>query len=68
MFNIKSILKAYFFSFTGGVFNPAVSTRLLLIGTIGTVRWAMYCIAQFLGGIVASALLLALLPGPLVVS
>ncbi|KAF8602330.1 putative aquaporin 1 [Ceratobasidium sp. AG-I] len=57
-----------FYRVTGGIFNPAVSTGLLLIGAIGPVRWALYCIAQLLGSIVASALLLALLPGPLVVS
>jgi aquaporin related protein len=53
---------------TGGVFNPAVSTALLLIGAIGPVRFVLYCIAQMVGGIVASALLLALLPGELVVT
>lgn len=57
-----------FYRVTGGIFNPAVSTGLLLVGTIGPVRWALYCIAQLLGAIAASALLLALLPGPLVVS
>jgi aquaporin related protein len=57
----------YLLSVTGGVFNPAVSTALLLIGVIGPVRFVLYCIAQLAGGIVASALLLALLPGKLVV-
>jgi len=57
-----------FYRVTGGVFNPAVATSLLLVGAIGPVRWALYCIAQLAGGIAASALLLALLPGPLVVS
>ncbi|KDN39551.1 hypothetical protein RSAG8_08707, partial [Rhizoctonia solani AG-8 WAC10335] len=58
----------FFFRVTGGVFNPAVSTALLLIGAIGPVRWALYCIAQLVGGIIAAALLLALLPGELVVT
>jgi len=58
----------FFFRVTGGVFNPAVSTALLLIGAIGPVRFVLYCIAQMVGGIVASALLLALLPGDLVVT
>jgi len=57
-----------FFRVTGGLFNPAVSTSLLLIGAIGPVRFVLYCIAQLAGGIVASALLLALVPGPLVVN
>ncbi|CAE6421798.1 unnamed protein product [Rhizoctonia solani] len=58
----------FFYRVTGGVFNPAVSTALLLIGAIGPVRWALYCIAQMVGGIIAAALLLALLPGELVVT
>jgi len=58
----------FFFRVTGGVFNPAVSTALLLIGAIGPVRFVLYCLAQMVGGIVASALLLALLPGQLVVT
>jgi len=58
----------FFFRVTGGVFNPAVSTALLLIGAIGPVRFVLYCIAQMVGGIVASALLVALLPGQLVVT
>ncbi|KAG8735855.1 hypothetical protein FRC12_017877 [Ceratobasidium sp. 428] len=57
-----------FFRVTGGVFNPAISTALLLVGAIGPVRWLLYCIAQMVGAIVASALLLALLPGKLAVT
>lgn len=33
-------------SVTGGIFNPAVSTALFIIGAIGPVRWALCCIAQ----------------------
>jgi len=58
----------FFFRVTGGVFNPAVSTALLLIGVIGPVRFVLYCIAQLAGGIVAAALLVALLPGKLKVT
>ncbi|KAG9027874.1 Aquaporin-4 [Tulasnella sp. JGI-2019a] len=54
-----------FYRVTGGVFNPAVSTALLLVGAIGPVRWALYCAAQLIGGIAAAAVLQALLPGPL---
>ncbi|KAG8723859.1 hypothetical protein FRC09_001438 [Ceratobasidium sp. 395] len=57
-----------FFRVTGGLFNPNVTTALLLTGSIGPVRWALYCLAQIVGGIAASALLLGLLPGPLVVA
>jgi aquaporin related protein len=55
-------------SVTGGVFNPNISTGLLLVGAIGPVRWALYCLAELAGGIAASAIILALLPGPLVVA
>ncbi|KAG8844571.1 Aquaporin-4 [Tulasnella sp. 330] len=54
-----------FYRVTGGIFNPAVSTALLLIGAIGPVRWALCCVAQLLGAIAASSVLVALLPGPL---
>jgi len=57
-----------FYRVTGGVFNPAVSTSLLLVGAIGPVRFVLYCIAQLAGAIAASAMLLALLPGPLAVN
>ncbi|KAG8864336.1 Aquaporin-4 [Tulasnella sp. 330] len=54
-----------FYRVTGGLFNPAVSTALLLIGAIGPVRWALCCAAQLVGGIAAAAVLQGLLPGPL---
>jgi len=57
-----------FYRVTGGMFNPAASTALLLIGAIKPVRWALCCASQLAGGIAASALILALLPGPLLVS
>ncbi|QRV94038.1 aquaporin, Major intrinsic protein family [Ceratobasidium sp. AG-Ba] len=57
-----------FYRVTGGVFNPAISTGLLLVGAIKPIRWAMYCVAEVTGAIAASAILLALLPGPLAVN
>lgn len=57
-----------FYRATGGLFSPNISTALLLVGVITPVRFVLYCIAQMVGAIVASALLLALLPGPLLVS
>ncbi|KAG8947460.1 Aquaporin-4 [Tulasnella sp. 424] len=47
-----------FYRVTGGIFNPAVSTALLLIGAIGPM----------IGAIAASGVLLALLPGTLAVN
>lgn len=54
-----------FYRVTGGIFNPNVTTALLLTGAIGPVRWALCCAAQMVGAIAASAVLLALLPGPI---
>jgi aquaporin related protein len=54
-----------FYRATGGVFNPNITLSLLLIGAIGPVRFVLYTIAQLVGSIAASSLVLALLPGPL---
>jgi aquaporin related protein len=54
-----------FFRVTGGLFNPNVSLALALVGVIRPVRFVLYCIAQLVGGIVASGLVLALTPGEL---
>jgi aquaporin related protein len=57
-----------FFRVTGAAFNPNVSFALFLVGVLSLPRFILYCIAQFLGAIVASAILKGLLPGPLVVT
>ncbi|TFK73288.1 aquaporin-like protein [Pluteus cervinus] len=49
-----------FFRVTGGLFNPNISLSLLLVGIIGPTRFVLYCIAQLLGAIAASYLLLGL--------
>ncbi|KAF7977131.1 hypothetical protein HWV62_4527 [Athelia sp. TMB] len=54
-----------FFRVTGALFNPNISLALLLVGVIRPVRFVLYCIAQMLGAIAASALVLALTPGDL---
>jgi len=56
-----------FYRITGGLFNPAVSLALLLIGQISFVRFVLYVIAQLIGAIIASALILGLTPGPLLI-
>jgi aquaporin related protein len=53
-----------FYRVTGGLFNPNISLALLLVGVIGPVRFVLYCIAQMTGAIAASAIILALTPGP----
>ncbi|POW14485.1 hypothetical protein PSTT_02981 [Puccinia striiformis] len=57
-----------FFRATGAAFNPNVSLALLLIRIISPVRFVLYITAQLMASIVASAVLHALLPGPLNVS
>ncbi|KAF7982951.1 hypothetical protein HWV62_25262 [Athelia sp. TMB] len=54
-----------FFRVTGACFNPNISLALLLVGVIKPVRFVLYCVAQMLGAIAASALVLALTPGNL---
>ncbi|KAH7927689.1 aquaporin-like protein [Leucogyrophana mollusca] len=54
-----------FYRVTGGLFNPNITLALLLVGVIKPVRFVLFCIAQLVGAIAASALLIALTPGPL---
>lgn len=54
-----------FFRVSGGLFNPAVSWGMMLVGAITPLRAALLTVSQILGGIVGSALIQALLPGTL---
>ncbi|KAJ7183297.1 putative aquaporin 1 [Mycena filopes] len=49
-----------FFRITGSLFNPCVTVSLVLLGIVPPFRGLLYFIAQFLGAITASALLLRL--------
>ncbi|KAG8936922.1 hypothetical protein FRC02_010012 [Tulasnella sp. 418] len=51
-----------FYRVTGGLFNPCVSTALLLVGKLSPVRYVLYCVAQITGAIAAAAVLMALTP------
>ncbi|KAG2749953.1 aquaporin-like protein [Suillus brevipes Sb2] len=57
-----------FYRITGGLFNPNITLALFLVGVINPVRFVLFSIAQLVGSIAASALLLALTPGPLAVN
>ncbi|KIJ62851.1 hypothetical protein HYDPIDRAFT_29998 [Hydnomerulius pinastri MD-312] len=57
-----------FFRVTGGLFNPNITLALFLVGVVGPVRFVLFCIAQLLGSIAASAILYGLTPGPLSVN
>ncbi|KAK5146621.1 hypothetical protein LTR04_001005 [Oleoguttula sp. CCFEE 6159] len=57
-----------FFRVSGGLFNPAVTLGLLIIGAVKPLRALLCFIAQILGGICAAAVVSIILPGPLNVS
>lgn len=54
-----------FFRISGGLFNPAVTVGMMLIGSTTYVRGAMIIVAQILGGISSAAVISAIFPGPL---
>lgn len=47
----------------GGLFNPAVAVAMFVTGTINIVRLGLVVLAQILGSIAASAVVVGLLPG-----
>jgi glycerol uptake facilitator-like aquaporin len=57
-----------FFRVSGGLFNPAVTLGMALIGAMGWVRATLIFIAQILGSLAASGVVDGLFPGPLSVS
>lgn len=48
------------YSITGSLFNPCITVSLMLLGILPPFRGLLYCVAQFLGSILASAILLGL--------
>ncbi|KAK5114681.1 hypothetical protein LTR62_002254 [Meristemomyces frigidus] len=54
-----------FFRISGGLFNPAVTVGMCLIGALPWLRGALLFLAQVLAGICAAALVSCMLPGPL---
>ncbi|MCJ1234183.1 hypothetical protein MMC14_002141 [Varicellaria rhodocarpa] len=56
-----------FYRISGGLFNPAVTLGLVLSGAIPPIRGALLFIPQLTGGMVASALVSAMFPGPMAV-
>ena len=50
-----------------GLFNPAVTLGLALVGAITWTRAGLNIISEMLAGICAAAVVAALLPGPLAV-
>ena len=54
-----------FFRISGGLFNPAVTLGMALIGAISWLRAFLVFISQILGAMTAAAVVSALFPGPL---
>ncbi|KAL4787106.1 hypothetical protein BJX76DRAFT_345781 [Aspergillus varians] len=54
-----------FYRVTGGLFNPAVTLALCLVGGMPAVRGLSVFIAQLVGGIAAAGVVSALFPGDL---
>ncbi|OAA79630.1 aquaporin [Akanthomyces lecanii RCEF 1005] len=54
-----------FFRISGGLFNPAVTFGLVLIGGLGPTRALLIFVAQILGATASAALVSALFPGEL---
>ncbi|KAI1388731.1 aquaporin-like protein [Hypoxylon trugodes] len=54
-----------FFRISGGLFNPAVTLGMMLVGAVDYIRGPLVILSQILGGIAASAVVWGLTPGPL---
>jgi aquaporin related protein len=52
-----------FFRVSGGLFNPAVSLGMALVGVLTPMRAALLMVVQLLGGISGAAIVDALVPG-----
>ncbi|KAK4540610.1 hypothetical protein LTR36_009040 [Oleoguttula mirabilis] len=57
-----------FFRISGGLFNPAVTLGMALIGAVTWTRAGLVFISQIIGAICAAAVVSALFPGPMNVS
>lgn len=56
-----------FFRISGGLFNPAVTLGMMIVGATAYLRGLLVVIAQILAGIAAAAVVDGLCPGPLAV-
>jgi len=57
-----------FYRVSGGMFNPAVTLTLCLVGAVPATRGCVVFVAQMVGGIAAAAAVSATLPGPMAVN
>jgi aquaporin related protein len=56
-----------FFRISGGLFNPAVTFGMMLVGATSYLRGILIIFSQILGGITASAVVLVMMPNELAV-
>ncbi|SPO20789.1 related to aquaporin [Ustilago trichophora] len=62
-FGMSLLVTAWmFYRITGGLFNPAITIALWLVGVLTTRRAVILFISQILGGIAGAALILGLTP------
>lgn len=54
-----------FFRISGGLFNPAVTFSMCIVGALPYIRGIILVVSQILGGIAAAGVVIALFPGPL---
>ena len=54
-----------FFRISGGLFNPAVTFGMCLVGALPYIRGMLLVVAQIVGSIAASGVVSALFPGPM---
>lgn len=57
-----------FFRVSGGLFNPAVTLGMALIGAVGWVRAGLVFISQILASMASAGVVSAMFPGPMNVS
>ncbi|KAK5637168.1 hypothetical protein RRF57_012881 [Xylaria bambusicola] len=68
-FGMSLVVNAWvFFRISGGLFNPAVTIGMMVVGAVPYFRGLLIILSQFAGGIAASAAVLGILPGDLKVS
>ena len=54
-----------FFRISGGLFNPAVTFGMCLVGALPWIRGGLIFISQIIGGIAAAGIVAVMYPGPL---
>ncbi|KAJ4335269.1 Aquaporin-1 [Ascochyta clinopodiicola] len=68
VFGMSLMVNAWvFFRISGGLFNPAVTLGMMVVGATGYSRGLLIIVSQILGGITASGVVSAMMPNVLAV-